>query len=492
MEPEASVRIACLVLCVGIWAGSVGARADGPAFPLAAPGAAAAQPTAAPTDLESKIDAAVRDVLKNTGVPSATVSVVENGRVVLTRAYGQARLSPPLPATVDMHYAVGSISKQFTAACVLLLQEEGKLSIDDPVGKYFPALTRANDVKIRNLLSHTSGYEDYAPQDYTIPAWTKPTTAERIVREWATKPLDFEPGSQYQYSNTNFNILGLIVEHVSGEPFWTFLSRRVLTPVGMRHTIDLDSDHDKLEPTGYFRHALGPLRPAIMEARGWYFADGEIAMPIGDLLTWDISVMNRSLLKPASYAAMETDERLTNGQTAHYGLGVGVATRDGHRLVSHGGEVGGFVAQNMVFPDDKIAIAVLTNQEASSAAGAIGRRISELMLSSPGGASSSTDRARAETQAKQTLAQLQQGKIDRALFTANCNFYFDQIALDDHASSLRPLGDVQTVTQADQQLRGGMTFRSFTVVFANGTKLRLTTYTTNDGKLEQFLIGPIG
>jgi CubicO group peptidase (beta-lactamase class C family) len=308
-------------------------------------------------DQQSKVDAAVHDVLTKTGVPSASVGIVQGGQVVFTKAYGSARLDPPMNATTSHRYAIGSISKQFTAACVLLLQEEGKLSIDDPVAKYFPELTRARDVTIRNILSHTSGYEDYAPQDYTIPAWTRPTTADKVVHEWATKPLDFEPGSQYQYSNTNFNIAGLIVEKVSGEPFWSYLSRRVLKPLGMTQTIDLDSEHDKLEPVGYMRNALGPLRPAIMEAAGWYFADGEMAMPVGDLLIWDISLMNRSLLSPASYTAMETDQRLTTGQTARYGLGVSLSVRNGHRVVAHGGEVGGFVAQNAGFPDDKIAIA---------------------------------------------------------------------------------------------------------------------------------------
>jgi len=444
-------------------------------------------------DMQARVDAAVHEALTKTGVPSASVGIVQGGQVVFTKAYGNARLNPVMAATPGLRYAVGSISKQFTAACILLLQQDGKLSIDDPIAKYFPELTRAADVRIRHILSHTSGYEDYAPQDYTIPAWTKPTTANAIVHEWATKPLDFEPGTQYQYSNTNFNIAGLIVERVSGEPFWTFLSRRILKPLGMTGTIDLDADHDKLEPIGYMRNALGPLRPAIMEASGWYFADGEMAMPVGDLLLWDISLINQTLLQPASYAAMETDQRLTNGQTAHYGLGVTITVRDGHRIVSHGGEVGGFVAQNTVFPDDKIAVAVLTNQEASAAAGAIARALSGLLLqpaAAPGG--TGADVAMAEAQAQRIIAGLQDGKIDRALFTADCNFYFDQISLDDHAVSLRPLGPVQTAAQASTSLRGGMTFRSFDVTFANGTKLRLTTYTTKDGKLEQFLLAPIG
>jgi D-alanyl-D-alanine carboxypeptidase len=439
-------------------------------------------------ELSAKIDRAVRDVLAKTDVPSASVGIVQGGKIVFTKAYGHARLEPPIAATSDMHYAIGSISKQFTAACLLLLQEEGKLTIDDPIAKYFPELTRANDVTIRHILSHTSGYQDYAPQDYTIPAWTKPTTADRIIHEWATKPLDFEPGTQYQYSNTNFNIAGLIVEKVSGEPFWSFLSRRVLKPLGMANTIDLDADRAKVEPIGYMRNALGPLRPAIMEAPGWFFADGEMAMPVSDLLTWDISVMTRSIMKPASYAAMETEVKLKNGEGAHYGLGVSLSTRNGHRVVSHGGEVGGFVASNTVFPDDKIAIAVLTNQEASPAAGAIARAISTLLLA-PAPAAAET--AKAEAQAKLVLGDLQHGKIDRTLFTANCNFYFDEVSLDDHAKSLEPLGAVTTVTETARSLRGGMTFRSFDVTFANGTKVRLTTYTTQDGRIEQFLIAPV-
>jgi len=446
--------------------------------------------TPLPGDLAAKIDATVQDVLTKTSLPSASVGIVRGGRIVFTKAYGMARITPPMPATADMHYAVGSISKQFTAACILLLQQDGKLTIDDPVGKYLPELTRANDVKIRHILSHTSGYQDYAPQDYTIPAWTKPTTAAAIVHEWATKPLDFEPGSQYQYSNTNFNIAGLIVEKASGEKFWTFLSRRVLTPLGLTHTIDLDTQHDQLEPTGYMRNALGPLRPAIMEAPGWYFADGELAMPARDLLAWDVSLMNESLLKHESYVAMETDQPLTGAGTAHYGLGVSVSMRDGHRLISHGGEVGGFVAQNLVFPDEKVAVVVLTNQEASSGAGAIARSIAALVLLSAANATAPNDTAMAEAQAKRILIGLQQGKIERSLFTDNGNFYFDQTAIGDYASSLKPLGTVSSVKQSDTFLRGGMRFRSFDVTFARGPKLRLTTFTTNDGKLEQFLLGP--
>lgn len=458
---------------------------------LLAPAAATAQGVnTLPPDLAAKVQSAVNDVMTRTHVPSASVGIVKDGKIVYTQAFGMARLSPALPATPDMHYAIGSISKQFTTACVMLLVQEGKMSLDDPVAKWFPELTRANEVTVRNLLSHTSGYQDYAPQDYTIPEWTRPTTAQAIVHTWATKPLDFDPGTQYQYSNTNFNIVGLIIEKVSGQPFWRFLSTRVLQPLGMSRTIDLDTQHDQLEPTGYMRNALGPLRPARSEAPGWYFADGSMAMPVGDLLTWDISEMNRSLLAPASYTAMETETKLRNGQGIGYGLGVAVGYRNGHRVVAHGGEVGGFVASNTVFPDDKIAVVVLTNQEASSAAGAIGRAISSLLL--PAAPAAATTGGPTEAQVTAILQGLQQGTIVRSLFTPNANFYFDDTALGDFKTSLGPLGAIKTLRQSGAGLRGGMTFKGFDVEFADGTKVTISTYTMPDGKIEQFLVDAPG
>jgi D-alanyl-D-alanine carboxypeptidase len=435
-------------------------------------------------ELKGKIDAAVKQVMDKTGVPSASVGIVQSGKVVYTAAYGQARLSPDLVAKPEMHYAIGSISKQFTTACILLLAEDGKLKLDDPVSRWFPELTRANEVTVRNLLTHTSGYEDYAPQDYTIPAWTKATKPLDVVHEWAGKPLDFDPGTKWQYSNTNYVLAGLIVEKASGMPFWQFLETRVLQPTKLKNVLNLDTDRDQMEPHGYMRNAFGPLRPAILEAPGWYFADGELSMPVETLLEWDISVMNQTLLRPASYAAFETEMKLKDGTGTHYGFGVDVNVRDGHRVVSHTGEVGGFVAANAIYPDDKLAIAVLTNQEASPAASAILRAITLLMLP----ANATRDHAASEAQVKSVLAGLQQGKLDRSLFTANCNFYFSKETIGDFQTSLSPLGDVKTVTQTGEQLRGGMTFKMFTVGFSGGTSVLVTTYTTTDGKLEQFLV----
>src|SRR3984957_19407759 len=145
----------------------------------------------------------------------------------------------------------------------------------------------------------------------------------------------------------------------------------------------LNSDASRLpasDPTGYYQHALGPLRPAPQEGTGWMFAAGELAMPASDLALWNISLMNRSLLAPASYDEMFREVKLKDGSGTHYGLGVFVGEQDGHRVVSHSGEVSGFVSQNVVFPDDKVAVTVLTNEDASSAAGALARKIAPLVL----------------------------------------------------------------------------------------------------------------
>ncbi len=438
-------------------------------------------------ELKSRIDAAAQKVLASTGVPSAELGIVQNGHIAYTTAYGKARLQPELPATAAMHYPVGSISKQFTAACVLLLVEDGKMSLDDTVSRWFPDLTRAHDVTVRMLLSHTSGYSDYAPQDYTIPAWTKPVDPLTVVREWAGKPLDFEPGTKWQYSNTNFVLAALIVQKVSGIPFWQFLSTRVLHPLALKDVLNLDTDRSRVEPQGYERRALAPLRPAILEAPGWYFGDATLAMPVADLLTWDISIIDQTLLKPASYTAFETEVKLKDGTGSHYGLAVDVRTRDGHREIAHSGEVGGFVAQNTIYPDDKIAIAVLTNQEASSAAGAIARAVAPLLLNPAGQSSGATDEA-ATTQARNILTGLAQGKLDPSALTSDLQFYFSPETISDFQTSLSPLGAITTFKLTGSALRGGMTFRGYAVTYASGKTVNLSTYTMPDGKLEQFLV----
>ena len=431
--------------------------------------------------LKARIDAIAAGVMEQQGVPSASVAVVQGGKIVYTHGYGKAHIDPDKAATPEMRYSIGSISKQFTAAAILLLQEQGKLSLDDAVGKYVPGLTRGNEVTIRQILSHTSGYQDFWPEDYLMTPMMKSATAQQILDTWAKKPLDFEPGTKWQYSNTNFVIAGLIVEKVSGQKLFEFLGEHVFHPLGMKSV--WDSDETKLtetDATPYIRFALGPLRPAPKEGRGWMFAAGELAMTAHDLALWDQSLMARSVLKPESYKEMFTEVKLKDGSGTHYGLGVSVGDLDGHRDISHSGEVTGFVSDNEVLVDDGVAVVVLTNHMAGGA-GSIARLGAATLAGQK--------QTAAEEQALGIYRGLQNGHIERSLLAPNLNDYFDAQAVADFKSSLAPLGEPLTFRQVHEELRGGMTFRVFRIDYPT-RRLSLTTYAYPDGKLEQFLVDP--
>ena len=452
---------------------------------LLSPHRAAAQDSLPPA-LRTKIDAEVAAVLKATGAPGASIAVVRDAAVAYVHAYGLASTEPQRPATPQMRYSIGSISKQFTAAALLMLQEEGKLSLDDRISRWLPDLTRADDVTIRQLLSMTSGYQDFWPQDYVMPPMLLPTDAQKILDGWAKKPLDFEPGTKWQYSNTNYVAAGLIVERVAGMPLLTFLRQRVFDPLSM--TTVMDSDQAPLPDTDasrYLRYGIGPLRPAPKEGKGWMFAAGELAMTAADLAKWDIALINQSMLKPASYKALATEVVLANGVGTGYGLGVNVAAQNGRRLLSHGGEVSGFTAQNAVYPDDRVAIVVQVNLDASGASGQIANRIATALF-----AVTDSSSAAAVKQMREIFTGLQEGRIERSRFTANANAYFSPTALADFASGLKPLGTPKEFIATSQGLRGGMVVRRFQIKFEKRT-LSLTTFTMPDGLIEQYQIAAV-
>ena len=438
-----------------------------------------------PAELRASIDKAAAEVLATTGAPSASVAVVRDGKIAYVHAYGLATIEPPTPATTEMRYSIGSISKQFTAAAVLLLAEDRKLSLDDSVAKWLPDLTRANEVTLRQLLSMTSGYQDFWPQDYVMPPMLKPATAQQIMSGWAKIPLDFDPGTKWQYSNTNYLIAAVIVERVSGMPLFEFLQKRVFTKLGMKSVVNTDRGPlGPGDPMRYLRYALGPPRQAPKEGNGWMLGAGELAMTAHDLARWDISTIDRTILQPASYRTMQTDTLLKNGLATGYGLGVQVGLQGGRRSIAHTGEVSGFTAANRIYPDDRAAIVVLTNLDATGASSQILNRIAPLIVRA-GAIDKDADAALA--QAKAIFEGLQHGRIDRTLLTSNANAYFSDAALADFASGLGPLGPPQEFEQAGQSLRGGMVARSFRIKCGAKT-LRLTTFTMPDGKLEQYQV----
>lgn len=408
-----------------------------------------------------ELDPLVEEVRKQTGTPSMGVAVLRNGKA---QVYGNGS------------WCIGSVSKQFTAAAVMHLVEEGKMTLDDRVSQWLPGLKSGGKVSVRQLLSMTAGYRDYWPQDYVMPMMLEPITPLALAQQWAGLPLDFEPGTAWQYSNTNYVVAGLIVEKASGQPLFSCLKQWIFQPVGMETACEVDTSG----LGGYRRFALGEPTLAPHTGSGWLFAAGGLAMTVADLAAWNDSFIRQTVLKPSSYAEMARETVLANGVGTRYGLGLVVTTSRGRRLLSHGGEISGFTTTNHIFPDDGVAVSVVANLDASDATSRVADRVLDLVFPVPAGD---------ESRVKKLLGLLAEGKVDAEFLTPNCRFYFSPQALADYAATLGPLGPLMTVAPLGESKRGGMVNRNYRLQYA-GKSLRLSTYVTPEGKFEQFLLLP--
>jgi CubicO group peptidase (beta-lactamase class C family) len=437
----------------------------------------------------AQVDKIVADTLSSTGTPSASIAVVRGGKIVYAKAYGKQSETMTVP-NVDAPYQIASISKQFAAAAILLLADEGKLKLDDAIGKYVPGITDGSTITIRQVLSHTSGLQDYWPQDYAFKAMATPVSPQGILDGWARKPLDFAPGTQWQYSNTGYVVAGLIIEKASGMKLMDFLNARIFKPLGIT-AYDQDRAIGPAFPQGYGRHALGPVRPEPPAADGWLYAAGELSMSARDLAKWDIARIDRTILSPAAWQTQETSVKLKDGTDPRYGLGVSIRDAGGRRMIEHNGEAVGFISENMVFPDEKAAVIVLTNTWSSSAAASIANSLVTALLPPP---PVSTADAAAAAKVKLVLDQLRAGTLDRSLLTDNANYYFTTVALADYRDSLTPLGEPVSISATGPaRLRGGFVLRSYRIRYGD-RMLNLSTFFEpgDNGRIEQFLITPVG
>ncbi len=436
------------------------------------------------------IDKAVTQTLKETGIPSAEVAVVRGHDIVLNRAWGKASGAIPL-ARADLPYQIASNSKQFLAALMLLLEDDGKLDLDDHVAKWLPGISGGERITIRQLLSHTSGLQDFWPQDYSFAAMERPVAPAEIVDRWARKPLDYAPGTRWQYSNTGYVVAGLIAEKAGGRPLWEQFEARLFKPLGI-HPYPLDETNGAAFPQGYHRNALGPVRVATPPARGWLWAAGELSMTAAELAKWDLARLDRKLLPDSDWAVQETPVRLADGTTNGYGLGVSRHLVDGRWVIDHGGESVGFLSQNSVWPDDHVAVVVLTNGDFAGAQDTITRQVAAVVL--PRAVQAKVDEAPRTDEARATLAALVAGKYAPAKFTDNARYYFTPETLADYRASLRPLGALRSIEALRApRLRGGFVNRVFRVHYAKRSLL-LSTYAEPgaNGRWEQFLVMPDG
>jgi len=431
------------------------------------------------------IDAFLAQQVKEREIPGMSVALVREGRVVLVKGYGKSSLARNTPVTPETKFAIGSVTKQFTCACVLLLAEEGKLSVEDKVAKYFPHLTKANEITLLDLMNHVSGYPDYYPLDFVDRRMAKPISADQLLQDYAGGRLDFEPRTRWSYSNTGYVILGLVVEKVSGESFAEFLQRRILKPLGMENTTyEPEAILDRFAQ-GYTSFALGPAERALPEGKGWVAAAGALWSTPTDLAKWDMALMDGKTLNPDSYKLMTKARTLANGRGTGYGCGVAISLRNGVTVLTHSGMVSGFSAYNSIIPATRSAAVLLSNSEFLISP--LHSRILSLMTKSEEALPKIT-RLSAADAARDFFARLQQGKVDRQQLGEEFSELLSAARLRDTASRLRRFGRPTKVDVESLWERGGMEVADVRIAFKSGQAVKALMYRTPDGKIQEFLV----
>jgi CubicO group peptidase (beta-lactamase class C family) len=415
-----------------------------------------------------------------------SVAVIHGGKTILEKGYGKVSLDggPVEPQTA---FAIGSITKQFACACILLLAEEGKLSVHDKVAKWYPHLTRANDISLYDLMTHVSGYPDYYPLDFLDRRMKKAIALDDLLREYAGGKLDFEPGSKWSYSNTGYILLGGVIEKVSGLSFGRFVERRILRPLGM--------DRSGLEPRdgsvarGHTSVLLGPAEAVPLEAEGWLQAAGGLFCTAGDLAKWGLGLADGKVLKPESLKLMTTPRQLSTGKLTNYGCGLVIDRQSGEPVWSHSGAVSGFHAYLTILPRLRSVVVVLSNAEQADAAG-LQRELVALVLKHQAKKEQSIpkiDGPPAKEAAKALFHEMQEGKVDRAKLGEEFNLYLTDERIREAAPRLKALGDPTAIEQEGLSERGGMEASRWKFVFKDGA-VKANMFRSADGKIQQFLL----
>jgi D-alanyl-D-alanine carboxypeptidase len=466
-----------------------------------------AGPATAASDVDpAAVRGRVAELLKSRGLVGLSVAVVENGTTVLAEGFGVRSLATGEPVAAGTMFAIGSITKQFTAACVLLLAEDGKLAVTDKVAKYYPGLTRASEITLLDLMNHVSGYLDYYPLDFVDRPMALATPSDEVIRRFGTRPLDFEPGSRYSYSNTGYLILGRVVEKVSGQPFGEFLSRRVLKPLGLTHTAYEPDPESPACARGHMSFWLGAPEIVPLEGRGWVAAAGALFSTPADLAAWDLALIGGRVLKPESFKLMTTPRRLNDGTVSNYGCGLAMGERGGVAFLSHSGAVNGFHALNIVVPSTRSAAILFSNLSSYSDTNAVYGELTRLVLppAKPAPAPAVQDKPKppapaagvpavagpaAADQARAFVLALQAGRVDRKILGEEFDVFLKDRVIAPAAARLRAYGEPTGAVVESIGERGGMEVSTTRLEFKTGA-LKVLMYRTPDGKIQQLFIQP--
>jgi D-alanyl-D-alanine carboxypeptidase len=317
--------------------------------------------------LARQIDAYLSKIYK-ADQPGAAVIVTKGGEVLFRKGYGLASVELGVPVDPAMVFRIGSMTKQFTAVAVMILVEEGKVGLDDPVTKYLPDYPpHGARITVRHLLNHTSG----TPEITEIEEWEKHNretlTPDEVIAFFKDKPLDFEPGGKWQYSNSGYLLLGRVIEKASGEPYARFLAERIFQPLGLEHSgVDDDVTVVPGHVCGYQRVEGRVVLPPML-SMSHPFSGGAIYSSVDDLARWDAALYTDAILSEASLAQCFTPAVLNDSSATKYGFGWVIEQFKGRRMIWHNGRINGYLSHALRLPDERLYVAILSNIEDDAA-----------------------------------------------------------------------------------------------------------------------------
>jgi CubicO group peptidase (beta-lactamase class C family)/uncharacterized protein YneR len=312
-------------------------------------------------ELSAQIDKLLSDVYKP-GQPGAAVLVKKQGKVILRKGYGLANLELNVPIEPDMIFRLGSITKQFTAVAILMLAEEGKLSLQDEITRFLPDYpTQGNKITVEHLLTHTSGIKSYTDLPEWLPLQRKDMSVSEIIDLAKDKPMEFAPGERWKYCNSGYILLGAIIEKVSGKTYADFLQERIFGPLGLKSTCyDSTSRIIPRRIPGYTKGNDG-FENASYLSMSQPYAAGSLASSVDNLAAWTESLLAGKLIKRETLEKAFTSYKLKDGLDTGYGYGWEISKYEGHRLIEHGGGINGFLTYALFFPEDGVFVALLAN-----------------------------------------------------------------------------------------------------------------------------------
>ncbi|NQT11507.1 MAG: beta-lactamase family protein [Planctomycetes bacterium] len=316
--------------------------------------------------LEEIVDSIAGEVVESGSTPGLSVGIARGDEVLLAKGYGLADVELSASASEKTVYRIGSITKQFTAAAILLLAEDGDLALDDPIARFLPNYpTQGKTITVRHLLSHTSGIKSFTNMPSYRREMRNDVSHEEIIDRFKDAPPNFAPGEKFRYCNSGYYLLGVILEKASGQSYADFLGERLFRPLALENTCyDRHARIIANRASGYSRSREG-FRNAPYVSMTQPFSAGALVSTVEDLIAWQRALIGGKLLSADSYQSMTSPATLNDGRHAPYGLGVFTGEFDGHTVVRHGGGIKGFRSELAYLPEIDHTIVVLANGESA-------------------------------------------------------------------------------------------------------------------------------